>query len=216
MPVPCMIPVRLVYGEGGQVLRSNSQRGGAPVIDESTIGRRVRDYRKAKGLTLQEMADATGFSKGYLSKLETSKKAPPLSTLSRIGKVLGVTTSTLLGETGTQSSISFVKRTERIPITHEGTAFGYSYQSIAYRFPERHMQPFILILPPRPLKPKALFQHDSEELLFVLQGVMRFYYGDQVFIVEEGDCVYFDGNVPHYGESFGDHETVCLMVLHSK
>lgn len=185
------------------------------MIDESAIGRRVRDYRKAKGLTLQEMADATGFSKGYLSKLETSKKAPPLSTLSRIGKALGVTTSTLLGESSAQNSISLVKRHERIPIAHEGTAFGYSYQSIAYRFPNRHMQPFILVLPPKPMKPKALFQHDSEELLFVLQGTMRFYYGDQVLVVEEGDCIYFDGNIPHYGESYGDQETVCLMVIHS-
>ncbi len=186
------------------------------MIEESAIGRRVRDYRKAKGLTLQEMADATGFSKGYLSKLETSKKAPPLSTLSRIAKVLGVTTSMLLGEANIQSSISFVKKGERIPIAREGTAFGYSYHSIAYRFPDRHMQPFILVLPPNPVKPKAMFQHDSEEMMFVLKGVMRLHFGDQVFIVEEGDCVYFDGNVPHYGESYGDQETVILMVIHSR
>jgi len=42
---------------------------------------------------------------------------------------------------------------------------------------------------------------------------MKFRHGDEIFIVEEGDCVYFDGNIPHYGESYGDQEAVCLMVL---
>ena len=182
------------------------------MIKESEIGKNVRRYRKARGLTLQDVSDATGYSKGYLSKLEKSDNAPPLSTLTRIGKVLGVTTSALLGEAVRQNPISFVKKNERIVIVGRGTTFGHSYESIAYKYSDRGMQPFVLTMPLN-AKKKVRFQHNSEEMLFVLQGIMKFRHGDEVFIVEEGDCVYFDGNIPHYGESYGDQEAVCLMVL---
>ena len=137
------------------------------MINESEIGKNVRHYRKTRNMTLQTMADLTGFSKGYLSKLEKSKSAPPLSTLTRIGKTLRVTTSALLGESSIDRSVSLVKKNERINILREGTIFGYSYESIAHKYTDRNMQPFILTMPLNPEK-KARFQHDSEEMLFAL------------------------------------------------
>lgn len=185
------------------------------MIDEAEIGKRIKYHRTKRRLTLQDLADATGFSKGYLSKLEKSEKAPPVSTLSTIAKVLGITTAVLLGEPRRKSPISFVKKDERVLIARSGNVFGHTYESIAYKYPDRHMQPFVLTIPVK-AKKKARFQHDSEELLFVLKGTMRFIYGDNEYIVEEGDCVYFDGNVPHHGEAYGGEEAVCLMVMHER
>ncbi|MCD6486420.1 MAG: helix-turn-helix transcriptional regulator [Syntrophobacterales bacterium] len=184
------------------------------MIKESEIGKNIHRYRKARNLTLQDVSDATGYSKGYLSKLEKSDTAPPVGTLTQIGKVLGVTTSALLGESVRQNPLSLVKRNERMVIAGRGTAFGYSYESIAYNYPNRSMQPYVLTIPLN-AKKKVFFQHDSEEMLFVLQGTMKFYHGDEVFIVEEGDCIYFDGNIPHDGIPYGDQEVVCLMVLNN-
>ncbi|MBW2636152.1 MAG: helix-turn-helix transcriptional regulator [Deltaproteobacteria bacterium] len=185
------------------------------MIKESEIGKNIKKYRKIRRATLQELADASGYTKGYISKLEKSEKAPPLSTLSNIAKVLGVTTSVLLGESARRTSISFIRKDERSVIAGIGTAFGYAYESIAHNYPDRNMQPFVLTLPVKP-KQQVIFQHDSEEMLFVLKGTMNFRYGDKEFEVNEGDCVYFDGNIPHYGESSGDEEAVCLMVMHER
>ncbi|HEX16329.1 MAG TPA: cupin domain-containing protein [Deltaproteobacteria bacterium] len=49
----------------------------------------------------------------------------------------------------------------------------------------------------------AVFQHEGEEFLYVLEGTHEFIYGDQRYIMEEGDCVYFDSEVPHAGRSLG-------------
>ncbi|MEA3486221.1 MAG: XRE family transcriptional regulator [Thermodesulfobacteriota bacterium] len=182
------------------------------MIKESEIGKNIRRYRKARNLTLQDVSDATGYSRGYLSKLEKSDTAPPVGTLTQIGKALGVTMSALLGESVHKTSISLVKKNERIDIVGRGTTFGYSYKSIAYNYPNRSMQPFILNVPLN-AKEKLRFQHNSEEMLFVLQGTMKFHYGDRVLIIEEGDCIYFDGNIPHNGVPYGDQEVVCLMIL---
>jgi len=56
------------------------------MINEAEIGQRIRTLRLKKNLTLQMLADRTGYSKGYLSKVEKSDKAPPVATSSNIAR----------------------------------------------------------------------------------------------------------------------------------
>lgn len=76
------------------------------------------------------------------------------------------------------------------------------------------MEPFILTLPVNPEK-RTVYKHEGEELLFVLEGTMRFFHGTDEFIAEEGDCLYFDSGIPHFGESMGNKAAKCLMVIFS-
>lgn len=182
------------------------------MINESEIGKTIKYYRKKKKLTLQELADRTGFSKGYLSKLEKSDKAPPLSTLGTIANVLDVTPSILLGATPQGKRISFVKANQRHLFAGNGSGFGYYYESIAHDYHDKSFEPFILTIPVD--AQMIMFQHNHEEMLFVLEGTMKFKHGDQEYIVEKGDCVYFDANIPHFGQALGNEEAVCLVVMH--
>ncbi len=184
------------------------------MVSEHEIGARIREFRKMRGLTLQDLSEKTNYTKGYLSKLEKSSKAPPVSTLIVLAKALDVTVSEILGETHSKASICLVKRNERREMARSGSVFGYSYQTVAHGFPNKRMEPYILTLPLRP-KRKAIFQHPGEEILFVLEGTMKFFHGDQEFLVEEGDCIYFDANIPHYGICHGDKEVKCFMVIYS-
>ena len=184
------------------------------MIPESEIGKRIREIRKQKGLTLEELAGKTQFSKGYLSKVENSDKAPPVSTLLNIAKALSTTISHLLGETSQPGSFSLVKKGERQLMARDGTVFGYSYETLAHKFPDKHMEPYILTIPPG-IKKSPLFQHGGEELLLVLSGKMKFIYGNREHIVEEGDCIYFDSGIPHRGIPIGNREVKCLIVIYS-
>ena len=66
------------------------------MIDEAEIGKRIRKFRLKKNLTLQMLAGRTGYSKGYLSKVEKSDKAPPVATLSTIARQYGTDNETLI------------------------------------------------------------------------------------------------------------------------
>ena len=57
------------------------------------IGREVRSLRKARGLTLSEVAEASGLSIGYLSLVERDKATPSINALHAISRSLGVTVS---------------------------------------------------------------------------------------------------------------------------
>jgi transcriptional regulator with XRE-family HTH domain len=83
------------------------------MIQESELGKRIKEYRTKRGLTLNEMQEITGFTKGYLSKVENTKKAPPISTLIVLAKALEISLSEILGETAEMNKITLVKKTER-------------------------------------------------------------------------------------------------------
>ena len=183
-----------------------------PAIIEAEIGRRIKALRTQKRITLEALAQKTGFTKGYLSKVEKSEKSPPVSTLGIIGRALGITISALLGEEATRTALSLVRKNERPHISRDGTAFGYSYEAMAYKYPNKIMEPFLLTLPVNQKK-RTLYQHEGEEILFVIQGTMKFYHGDDVYTVGEGDCIYFDSSYPHFGESVGSKEVKCFMVI---
>ncbi|RJR53599.1 MAG: XRE family transcriptional regulator [Desulfobacteraceae bacterium] len=183
-------------------------------IDEAEIGSRIRAFRTEKGITLESLAQQTGFTKGYLSKVEKSKKAPPVSTLGILAKSLGVTISSLLGEEIPRTSFCLVRKGERPMMTGYGGSSGYAYEALAQQYPGKIMEPFVLTLPVKPNQRK-LFQHEGQEILFVLKGKMRFRHGSDVYIMDEGDCAYFDSGIPHLGESFDSEETQCFLVIHA-
>ncbi len=185
------------------------------MIDETEIGRKIKLLRLERGLSLQDIANAAGITKGYLSRVENSKKAPPVSTLLTLAKALGVNISTIFSEDEGKTTITLVKKAERKTMARDGTAFGYSYEPLAHKFPERHMDPYVLTLPVKPRR-KGIFQHKGEELLMVVEGTMRFTHGDKEYIVEEGDCIYFDSSIPHFGMAAGSGPVKCLMVIYSE
>ncbi len=185
------------------------------MIDEAEIGRKIKQLRLDRGLNLQDVANATGFTKGYLSKVENSKKAPPVSTLLVIARALGTNISAIFSDEDDKPTITLVKKSERTTMTRNGTEFGYSYEPLALKFPQRRMDPYILTVPVRSRR-RRFFQHKGEEILFVLEGTSRFMHGDKEFLVEEGDCVYFDSSIPHLGIAEGSKPVKCFMVIFSE
>lgn len=58
--------------------------------NDLAIGPQIRELRKAKGLTLQQVAKAANISTGYLSQIERNQSKLPIGVLKKISDVLGV------------------------------------------------------------------------------------------------------------------------------
>ncbi|MDA3789468.1 MAG: helix-turn-helix transcriptional regulator, partial [Desulfobacula sp.] len=65
-------------------------------MDEKIICKNIKTFRKKNHFTLEKLADLTGLTKGYLSKVERSEKAPPYSTLNKIAGALEIEITSLL------------------------------------------------------------------------------------------------------------------------
>jgi len=85
---------------------------------ELAIGRRIAQVRATRGLTLDRLAQMTGFTKGYLSKIENSKVIPPIGTLIKIARQLEAEVADLLqnDKSMPQDPVSILRswRSERV------------------------------------------------------------------------------------------------------
>ncbi|MBW1785794.1 MAG: cupin domain-containing protein, partial [Deltaproteobacteria bacterium] len=181
---------------------------------EAEIGRRIKSFRKSLELTLRDLAEKTGFSQGYLSKVENSPKAPPVSTLIRLSKALSVSMNAILGETEHINTITLVRKGERSQMARDGTQFGYWFETLAPAFVDKRMTPYLLTMPPNVLQTPYV-QHEGQEVFFILEGTLRFIHGQSEFTVRQGDCLYFDSSVPHTAIVLGDKEARILAVIWS-
>jgi transcriptional regulator with XRE-family HTH domain len=189
-------------------------------MDEELIAKRIKTLRKKRKITLEKLADLTGLTKGYLSKIERSKKAPPYSTLNKIAMALGVDPAFFLGENPQASKdikISFTKKKHGKVIRSmgslaEGSLYGYAYEALAFDKPGKNMEPYII---EPAFEEEAIFQHEGEEFMFVLEGRHELVYGDKKYLMEEGDSVYFDASVPHTGKSLGKNKAKLLGIMYN-
>ncbi len=181
------------------------------------IGQRIRAMRQAKRLTLDELATRTGFAKSYLSQIETLKREPPISTLTKIAYVLGVDIFFLIsGEIrkNDEQFITIVKESERTVISRPSGSPAYIYEPINDQKIGRLMDGYIVTVGPE--FPKEPLVHEGQELTYVLEGRHEFVYDGKTYLLEKGDCYCFESMKPHYARSLGDGPTKLVVVFASK
>jgi transcriptional regulator with XRE-family HTH domain len=188
-------------------------------MDESSITRKLKDLRKTRNMRLGELAERTGLTKGYLSRIENSKNPPPISTLGRIADALGADITDLFSkpEASPQNQeLTISRNNQRVPMSGRGTTYGYIYENLALEKKGKNMEPFIVTVGfEHPVNIQTDFCHQGEEFLYVLEGTMEFFFKGRSYILEQGDSAYFDSDVPHSGKSVGDKKAKLLIVIYS-
>ena len=186
-------------------------RGYLDLIPEEQIGQRIRKLRLDRGLTVTVLARQAGISQGYLSKIENSKKAPPVSTMVNLARALGVGITDILSPTAPKASIAITRKSDWPAITRQGLEFGYSFVPLALQLTHRHMEPYILHATGSGEETES-FRHPGEEMMLVLKGSLLLKYGEAEYILEEGDFVYFDSGVPHSARVIGPDPVRVMAV----
>lgn len=166
------------------------------------LGNKIRNLRKQRALTLQEVSDLTGLSKPLLSQIENNIAAPPIATLIKISTALGVKISHFFQDQNMEDKIVVVRKSERYSVKklfhHKNESLiGYRWESLAYPMVGKQMEPFVVEIEPRDEKELLFNDHPGEEFHFVLEGIVEFRSADQVHHLEKGDSIYFDSSLPH-------------------
>lgn len=177
------------------------------------IGGRLAHLRSQKRITLERLASVTGFTKGYLSKIENSRKVPPIGTLARIAGALGVDIAYFFRtrQSTDEARVSIVHVKDRQPVVRGGTAFGYDYVSLAHDRRDKRMEPFLFSFP-RSIDRNVQFEHEGEEFLFIVHGKVEFKINGEKYILSEGDSLYFDASLPHRGRAIGGQAKAIVVT----
>ncbi len=184
--------------------------------EDLRIGEKIRELREKRGLSLQDMANRTGYTSALLSQVENHLISPPLGALIKIAKALEVKVGTFFGEEP-RESYAIVRRDERKHISRyaskEGVSYGYVYESLGFDKKDRQMEPFLVTLEPATVKSEKLSTHDGEEFIFVLEGEMEAILGGHKDVLHPGDSIYYDSTIPHKVQCHRDIPTKILAVI---
>ncbi len=166
---------------------------------EMAIGHEVRAYRKKLGITVTDLAAATGISLGMLSKIENGNISPSLTTLQSLSRALGVPLTAFFRRYEELHNAVFVKAGEGIELERRGTRAGHQYNLLGHIDNNSSgviVEPYLITLT-ADSDVFPTFQHEGMEFLYMLEGEVLYRHGDQLFLMQPGDSLFFDADAPH-------------------
>ncbi len=191
--------------------------GDIPVSEESkveSVGERIRNLREEKGLSLEELANLTGFEIDLLMKIEEGKIQPQLGTSLRLSKALDGAFSRIVSGVGNRL-YSITRRDERKAISRSTSKKGnkqlYSYLSLAPEVKGRNMEALIVHLEPVDPDSEAI-SHNGEEFIYVLDGTAALTIGEEEYDLEPGDSIYYLSTTPHKVGAKNEKATILAVV----
>ena len=174
----------------------------------------MKDLRRRRGLTLEELAASSGVSRAMLSKVERGEKNPTLVVAAKVAEGLGVGLSELLGTQERREVV--VLPHDRRP-TMRDPETGVERQLLAPPFAGRGVE-FVRNVVPEGASSGRFPPHRRgvEEYIVVEKGRLRAVLGGQERVLEEGDALYFEADVAHRFDNAGEGDCSYYLVIVSK
>lgn len=166
-------------------------------MSESTvqIAERIREIREICEMTQEEAAKKLGISFGTYVQYENAGTNIPISVLYEMAKVFKVDLTELLtGRPPRLQNYCFVKNGEGIEVERYK---GYSFQSLAFNFKNKKIEPLLVTVEPEDMKKMSLVTHPGQEFNYVLEGKIKVILGGKEIEMSRGDSIYFDPTIPH-------------------
>jgi len=162
------------------------------------LGAAIHDLRAEHKLTIAEVAERAGISRGMLSKIENAQTATSLDTLEQVANALGVSLSHLFRNYGApQGDAQLVKRGEGMEVVRRGTRRGHTYHLLSYgQGPKKSFEPFLISMDDAS-EVFPTFEHPGTEFIHMLEGRIEYRHGRETYLLEPGDSLTFSGEVPH-------------------
>jgi transcriptional regulator with XRE-family HTH domain len=180
--------------------------------ERGALARAISAARRDRGMTLAELAAATGLDKGYLSRVERNLKTPSIATVLKLAKALDVPVAQLFGEIVDDSVIHVSRAAERSEHAARGDG-NYRIESLTHGKGLDGLEGFLLY-PPSTFAEDLRAEHDGEELLFVIDGPIEVRFADRTIRLDVGDSIQFPGTLVHYVRRVG--RTGCVLVAISR
>jgi transcriptional regulator with XRE-family HTH domain len=180
------------------------------------ISYRLKEIRKDKRITIQELADKAGVSKGLISQIENNRTIPSLPVLMNIVQSLNLDLTEFfkdLSSKGHQEKVFVIRSSEYSPIQKEASK-GFSYQRMLTRNIQGGPVDFVLLELKKGARRNKIVVTDAFEYKYLIKGRIEYLIEDKSYILEEGDSIFFDGRLGHNLSNIGDSEAIMLVVYY--
>src|SRR5918994_6407160 len=197
------------------MVRRGAREGSTMVaaVSSEQLGKRVKELRGRRGLTLEALAERSGVSRAMISKVEGGEKNPTLVVAAKLAEALGMTLSEFAG-TEERREVVVVPRAGRMVMRNPET--GFERQLLSPSFGGRGVE-FVRNVIPEGSTSGEFPPHRRgvEEYLVVERGRLRAVLGGEEFLLDEGDAAYFGADVAHRFDNAGEGECTYYLVIDS-
>lgn len=184
-----------------------------PRTDIFHLGKRLRELRRQRGMTLEDAGRLTALAASTLSKIENDQMSPTFDVVQKLALGFDIDITELFA--GNPSPEAAGRRS----VTMAGTGRPmetpvYNHRLIAVELKNKKILPFVTTIKAHSLEDfKAWSQHSGEEFLYVLEGEVCFqteHYEPAILGV--GDSIYIDSGMQHACYSTSEEDAVVLWV----
>ena len=162
------------------------------------IGKRIREIRKEKGLTINTVASSAEVSNGLISRVENGRTIPSLPVLLNIITALDTEVASFFNSLPQGGKTAFIvsRKEEHAIIEKEDDAKGFQYKSIFGKSLSSIAFEAVL-LEIQPGSERGKVETDAFEFKYMLSGSCVYNIGDEEVTLHQGDSIFFDGRIPH-------------------
>jgi transcriptional regulator with XRE-family HTH domain/predicted Fe-Mo cluster-binding NifX family protein len=198
--------------EGGKYMSSNenplnNQHAFTPA--EIIVGRKLRELRSKKGLSLRALAERSGLNFNTLSLVENGKSSPSVGTLQQLALALEVPISTFFESEPVEKRVVFTPADQR-----PQAAFGSTIlQNLSQDLAGNAVQSFVVTLKPGMGSGEHEIVHTGHEFIYCLRGSLHYQIESSDYWLHPGDSLVFESHLPHRWENNGQEDTQILLVL---
>jgi len=178
-------------------------------VETIDVGKRIKSIRKRKNLTLQEVSEKSGMSATAISAIERNVSSPTVTTLAAIGRALGESLSSLLGEAEIEYVLTRAANRERLATDIRNVDF----QSLAPGVPGQRFHPKLGILKPGANSGEDFVNHQGDGFFLVIRGTLEMEINGTSVRLEEGDSLYVRGNTSYRWKNASGQEETHLLVV---
>lgn len=181
---------------------------------ERALGNAIRRIRLQNELTIADVADKAGISRGMLSRIENAQTATSLDTLERLANALGVPISSLFRDYDMpRGNAQLVKKDEAMEVVRRGSKRGHTYHLLSYdQGPVKLFDPFLITIDEESeIFPS--FEHPGTEFIYMLSGKIEYRHGDSTYVLSPGDSLTFRGEIPHGPENLLECPITFLSII---
>lgn len=177
-------------------------------MESIDVGKKIKSVRKRKGLTLQELSEKSGISATAISAIERNVSSPTVSTLAAIGKALGESLSSLLGEGESEYVVS---RSDDRRLLASGIR-GVDFFSLAHGVAGQRFTPTLAVIPHGGGSGEDYLNHRGDDFFLVLSGALTVELQGKEETLGEGDSLCLRGSTPFRWKNANGGETRLLIV----
>jgi transcriptional regulator with XRE-family HTH domain len=191
--------------------------GRAPKIADLWLGTQLRTLRKAKELSLSELASAAELSIGMVSQIERGLASPSIRSLRKLGEALGVPISWFFHTSNDRPAAELskiVRREDRRQLRLPTVGSTANLVTMELLTPDLSGEIELLLMTLEPgFHSGPAHQHRGDEAGLVLLGALELWVGDDRFVVDQGDSFRFSSSQPHRYANASDRTTQVVWAL---